>query len=45
MKKYESTSIYNAMITDDGDNRLFDDNLESYVEAIADGIAKTLNEI
>lgn len=29
----------------DGDNRLFDDNLESYAEAIADGIAKTLNEI
>ena len=34
-----------GFITDDGDNRLFDDNLESYAEAIADGIAKTLNEI
>ena len=34
-----------GFITDDGDNRLFDDNLESYAQAIADGIAKTLNEI
>lgn len=34
-----------GFITDDGDNRLFDDNLDAYAEAIADGIAKTLNEI
>lgn len=34
-----------GFITDDEDNRLFDDNLDAYAEAIADGIAKTLNEI
>ena len=34
-----------GFITDDGDNCLFDDNLDAYAQAIADGIAKTLNEI
>lgn len=34
-----------GFITDDGDNRLFDDNLDAYAQAIADGIAKTLNGI
>ncbi len=34
-----------GFITDDEDNRLFDDNLDAYAEAIADGIAKTLNDI
>lgn len=34
-----------GFITDEEDNRLFDDNLDAYAEAIADGIAKTLNEI
>lgn len=34
-----------GFITDDEDNRLFDDNIDAYAEAIADAIAKTLNEI
>ena len=34
-----------GFITDDEDNRLFDENIDAYAEAIADAIEKTLSEI
>lgn len=34
-----------GFITDDGDNALFDKNLQSYAAAIADAVETTLGEI
>ena len=34
-----------CFITDDGDNALFDKNLQSYAAAIADAVETTLGEI